>query len=400
MARRSSPASISTPSKAFDAVAAESATVLPSGALAGDRRWAFVDGQDRFVNGKQFPAIHRIRTRIDPDASTAVFDDLHFRLAGDATPLEDWVSERLATPVRLRENPTAGFPDDTDAPGPTLIATATLEAVAGWFDLTLEQTRARFRANIEIGGVPAFWEDAFYGGTCRIGAAADAEGPGVALIMVNPCARCAVPSRDARTGEPIAGFQKRFAEQRRATLAPGVDATPFDHYYRLAVNTRLAPGSIGGAIRVGDAVHDGRRDRGRGPGRDGGAGLMLTRMVGFVTTTAPERAKAFYGDTLGFRFIEDDGFALSFDASGTLLRVAKAQSFTPSQATVLGWEVDDIAGAVRELAARGVVFEQFNLPFLVQDALGIWTAPNGDRVAWFKDPDGNTLSVSCHQSRP
>ena len=127
---------------------------------------------------------------------------------------------------------------------------------------------------------------------------------------------------------------------------------------------------------------------------------MLNKMVGFVTTTAPERARAFYGDTLGFRFIEDDGFALSFDANGTLLRVAKAQSFTPSQATVLGWEVTDIAAAVRELAARGVVFEQFNLPFLVQDALGIWTAPNGDRVAWFKDPDGNTLSISCHRSRP
>jgi uncharacterized protein len=241
------------PIKAFDAVTAESASVQPSSALAGDRRWAFVDGKDRFVNGKLFPEIHRIRTRIDPDASTAVFDDLHFRLTGDVTPLEDWVSERLATPVRLQENPTAGFPDDTDSPGPTVIATATLETVAGWFGLTFEQTRARFRANIEIGGVPAFWEDAYYGGTCRIGAAAD--GPGVALIMVNPCARCAVPSRDARTGEPIAGFQKRFAEQRRATLAPGVDVTPFDHYYRLAVNTRLAPASIGGVIRVGDAVH-------------------------------------------------------------------------------------------------------------------------------------------------
>ena len=126
---------------------------------------------------------------------------------------------------------------------------------------------------------------------------------------------------------------------------------------------------------------------------------MLNKMVGFVTTTAPERARAFYGDKLGFRFIEDDGFALAFDANGTLLRVAKAQSFTPSQATVLGWEVTDIAAAVSDLAARGVVFEQFNLPFLVQDTLGIWTAPNGDRVAWFKDPDGNTLSISCHRSR-
>ena len=127
---------------------------------------------------------------------------------------------------------------------------------------------------------------------------------------------------------------------------------------------------------------------------------MLTRMVGFVTTTAPERARAFYGDTLGFRFLEDDGFALSFDASGTLLRVAKAQQLhaLPGHRARLG--SDDIVGAVHELAARGVVFEQFNLPFLVQDALGIWTAPNGDRVAWFKDPDGNTLSVSCHRSRP
>jgi uncharacterized protein YcbX len=243
------------PLKAFDTVAVNSATVLPSGALAGDRRWAFVDAKGRFVNGKQYPGTHRIRTRIDPDASTAVFDELHFLMTGDVTPLEDWVSERLATPVHLRENPTAGFPDDTDSPGPTLIATATLQAVAGWFDLTLDQARARFRANIEIGGVPAFWEDGCYGGTCRIGAAAAAGGPGVALIMVNPCARCAVPSRDARTGEPIDGFQKRFAEMRRATLAPDVDLTPFDHCYRLGVNTRLAPESIGGVIRVGDAVH-------------------------------------------------------------------------------------------------------------------------------------------------
>ena len=127
---------------------------------------------------------------------------------------------------------------------------------------------------------------------------------------------------------------------------------------------------------------------------------LLNRMVGFLTTTSPEQATTFFAGTLGFGFLGDDGFALSFDANGTLLRIAKAQQFTPSQATVLGWEVSDIVAAVGELSARGVRFEQFNLPFLVQDALGIWTAPNGDRVAWFKDPDGNTLSISCHRSRP
>lgn len=234
------------PLKAFDTVPVETATVLPSGALAGDRRWAFVDGKDRFVNGKQFPDVHRIRTTVDPDASTAVIDDLHFRLAGDVTPLEDWMSERLGTPVRLQEHALAGCPDDTESPGPTLIATATLEAVAGWFDLTLAQARARFRANIEIGGVPAFWEDGFYGGTCRVG--------DVPLVLVNPCARCVVPSRDASTGEALIGFQRRFAELRKASLPAGVDPAPFNHFYRLAVNTRLAPASRGGVIRVGDAL--------------------------------------------------------------------------------------------------------------------------------------------------
>lgn len=259
------------PFKALDAVTVPTAEVLPSGALGGDRRWAFVDSKDRFVNGKQFPGVHRIRTSVDPDASMAVVDDQHFLMAGDTTPLEDWMSERLGTPVRLRENPTAGFPDDTDAPGPTLIATATLEAVGAWFDLTLEETRSRFRANVEIGGVPAFWEDAYYGGTCRIGrgpgvastgggSAAARRGnvaaatAGVAFILNNPCARCVVPSRDARTGEPTIGFQKRFADRRRASLSPAVDATPFNHFYRLAVNTRLAPGSAGGVIRIGDPL--------------------------------------------------------------------------------------------------------------------------------------------------
>jgi catechol 2,3-dioxygenase-like lactoylglutathione lyase family enzyme len=122
----------------------------------------------------------------------------------------------------------------------------------------------------------------------------------------------------------------------------------------------------------------------------------LHKMVGFVTTTNPEKAKSFYGDVLAFRFVSEDNFALVFDANGTTIRVGKAQAFTPAQGTVLGWEVDDIYAAIRELVPRGVHFEQFGLPFLKQDEHGVWTPPNGDKVAWFKDPDGNVLSISQH----
>jgi catechol 2,3-dioxygenase-like lactoylglutathione lyase family enzyme len=123
---------------------------------------------------------------------------------------------------------------------------------------------------------------------------------------------------------------------------------------------------------------------------------ILKKIVGFVTTTNAAEAKRFYGDVLGFRVLGDDDFAVVFDANGTTIRAAKAQTFTPAAGTVLGWEVDDITSAVQQLVASGVTFEQFNLPFLKQDELGIWTPPNGDRVAWFKDPDGNVLSVSQH----
>ena len=123
---------------------------------------------------------------------------------------------------------------------------------------------------------------------------------------------------------------------------------------------------------------------------------VLTKMIGFLTTSNPEEAKAFYGDTLGFRQLSEDDFAIVFDANGTTIRVGKAQSFTPAQGTVMGWEVADIHAAIRELTAEGVSFEQFNLPFLKQDEHGVWTPPNGDQVAWFKDPDGNVLSISQH----
>jgi catechol 2,3-dioxygenase-like lactoylglutathione lyase family enzyme len=123
-------------------------------------------------------------------------------------------------------------------------------------------------------------------------------------------------------------------------------------------------------------------------------------MIGFLATNDSDRATRFYRDVLGFGVIDEDEYAVVLDANGTMIRLNKARDFKPAQGTVLGWEVDDIEAAVRELTPRGIRFEQFNLPFMPQDPLGIWTPPNGDKVAWFKDPDGNVLSISQHVRRP
>ncbi|HLW83822.1 MAG TPA: VOC family protein [Candidatus Sulfotelmatobacter sp.] len=122
--------------------------------------------------------------------------------------------------------------------------------------------------------------------------------------------------------------------------------------------------------------------------------LGSTSIVAFVPTKDPEKARAFYEGVLGLRFMKDDGFAMVLDANGIMIRVAKVPQFTPAQFTILGWQVKDIERVVAELQKKGVHFEVFG--FFKQDAFGIWTAPTGDKVAWFKDPDGNILSVSEH----
>jgi catechol 2,3-dioxygenase-like lactoylglutathione lyase family enzyme len=121
--------------------------------------------------------------------------------------------------------------------------------------------------------------------------------------------------------------------------------------------------------------------------------LGSINIVAFVTTKDTEKARAFYEGVLGLRFVKDDGFAMVMDANGIMVRVAKAE-FTPAPFTILGWQVADIEGVAAGLQQKGVQFERFG--FFQQDALGIWTAPTGDKVAWFKDPDGNILSVSQH----
>jgi catechol 2,3-dioxygenase-like lactoylglutathione lyase family enzyme len=120
--------------------------------------------------------------------------------------------------------------------------------------------------------------------------------------------------------------------------------------------------------------------------------LGEAKVVAFVGTSRADRARAFYRDTLGLKLISEDNFALVFDVSGTMLRVALVPHLTPAAFTVLGWQVPDVAATVRNLQEAGVALERYH--GIAQDELGIWTAPGGARVAWFKDPDGNILSVT------
>src|SRR5438034_4846791 len=115
-------------------------------------------------------------------------------------------------------------------------------------------------------------------------------------------------------------------------------------------------------------------------------------IIAFVATANPARAKKFYRQTLGLRLVGEDGFALVFDAGGTMLRVAVVPQVKPAGYTVLGWIVPDIERAVGALRRRGVRFRRY--PGMGQDRQGIWTSPSGARVAWFGDPDGNTLSLT------
>lgn len=120
--------------------------------------------------------------------------------------------------------------------------------------------------------------------------------------------------------------------------------------------------------------------------------LGSSDVIAFAATTDAERARAFYEGVLGLKLVADEPWALVFDANGTMLRIQKAQAVTAAPYTLLGWRVEGIEAKVDALVERGVAFARY--PHIPQDERGIWTTPDGARIAWFQDPDGNTLSLT------
>jgi MOSC domain-containing protein len=249
------------PVKSLDPVEVSEAQIGPNGGLVHDRAWALYAADGQWIRGKRKSAIHRIRSRFEPDfhsfelsppAERADIQAAKLAFPGDTAEAARWFTEYFAEPVSVRYA-EGGFPDDNLASGPTIVSTASLEAVCAWFPgITLEQARLRFRANLEIGGVPAFWEDQLFASGTD-GAVRFRVGE-VGFEGSNPCARCVVPSRNALTGDSIPDFQKRFEELRRAHLPIWSPAARFDHFYRFAVNTRIPSSQLGKPLRLGDPL--------------------------------------------------------------------------------------------------------------------------------------------------
>jgi catechol 2,3-dioxygenase-like lactoylglutathione lyase family enzyme len=124
--------------------------------------------------------------------------------------------------------------------------------------------------------------------------------------------------------------------------------------------------------------------------------LAACQLIAFAFTERPAESKEFYKNVLGLKLVDDTAAALMFDANGTMLRITKLQSFRADHFTVLGWKVPHIAAVVEELTRKGVEFERYE--GFGQDDFGIWTSPEGGRIAWFKDPDGNILSLTQFKS--
>ncbi len=259
------------PIKSLAGMLVERAQITTGGALAFDRRWAIVDASGKVVNVKRTDKIHQLRSRFDfagngaaqilmTIGTAANLSERTFDLSSQVAASAIWLSEFFGFAVNLIEDPVHGFPDDRAAFGPTITSTATLATVCTWFPaIDLAEARRRFRTNLELSGVPAFWEDRLFAAR---GEVVPFQLRAVAFHGVNPCQRCSVPTRDALTGEALPKFQQTLSQLRRESLPADVDRRWFDHFYRLGINTQIMPNQGGEFLAIGDLMVVDRQESG------------------------------------------------------------------------------------------------------------------------------------------
>ena len=255
------------PVKGFDRMTVQSISINDVGTFSGDREYALLDPgadavvEDRFdtvaktFNGKEIDHTHEITTEYDPETTVLTIrsnetdETFSFDLTTDRDGASEWFSDFVGDRVELHRREPPSFVDRPNL-GPSVLSTGTLKEVASWFDeMTVEGARRRLRPNVEIGGVPAFWEDRFLDSN-----PSGFEVGGVRFEGAETCARCVVPSRDPETGDPIADFRERFARRREETLPDWAPRSEFEHFFTVMLITRIPDGHAGETLAVGDEV--------------------------------------------------------------------------------------------------------------------------------------------------
>jgi hypothetical protein len=246
------------PVKSLDGISLLKARIGAGGCLEHDREYAIIDCNGKYVNGKSNALVHLLRSEIDFEKEIISFRHetaitwQHFHWQNDKAAIDEFLSAFFNAPVTMYKNTEGRFLDIPVKSGMTVLSTASLQTVGGWFsDMPLEETRKRFRATIEIDNVPAFWEDKLF---YQEETVVEFKMGEAILCGMSPRARCVVPTRHPQSGEVIHAFQKTFAIQRSASLPASSTLDDYGHGYYLSVDCYIPPTEFGKWIEVGDEV--------------------------------------------------------------------------------------------------------------------------------------------------
>lgn len=246
------------PVKSLDGISLQKAQIGNGGCLMHDREYAICDSNGKYINGKSNALVHELRSDIDFENEVISFRHqsarqwYQFHLQKDKAAISEYLSAFFKIPVTLQKNTEGRFLDVPVKSGMTVLSTASLQTVSGWFnDMELDEIRNRFRATIEINNVPAFWEDKLF---YREETVVEFKIGETTLYGMSPRARCVVPTRHPQTGEVIRGFQKLFAMQRAANLPNWSSLNDYGHTYYLSVDCYIPPTEFGKWIAIGDEV--------------------------------------------------------------------------------------------------------------------------------------------------
>jgi len=246
------------PIKSLDGIVLHKAMITEGGCLLHDREYAISDEVGNFITGKTNPLVHSLRSAIDFESETISFrqnDETiwnQFHLKKEHLEIKSFLSNYFGIPILFNQNATGRFMDIPDISGVTILSTSSLQAVSDWYNnMDPEETRKRFRATLEIEGVPAFWEDHLFS---KEGKQIEFTVGEVTMFGMSPRARCVVPTRNPKTGEVIHGFPKTFAKQRAASLPEWSKLPKYGHYYHLTVDCYIPASEIGKWIKEGDSI--------------------------------------------------------------------------------------------------------------------------------------------------